>query len=58
MLSFIGGPRPGVYRFESGRLTEMDRVAAPALPPEPEKKKVAKKKPAKPPEAPPAGDKS
>jgi len=58
MLSFIGGPRPGVYRFESGRLTEMDRVAAPAPPPEPEKKKVAKKKPAKPPEAPPAGDKS
>ncbi len=58
MLSFSSGPRPGVYRFESGRLTEMDRVAAPALPPEPEKKKVAKKKPPKPPEAPPSGDKS
>lgn len=52
VLNFNGGPRPGVYRFVAGRLTEMDRVEAPAPPPEeakkPEKKKSAKaKKPAK-----------
>ena len=45
VLTFNGGPRPGIYRFEAGRLTEMDRVAEP--PPEPAKKKVARKKPAK-----------
>jgi hypothetical protein len=45
VLTFKGGPRPGVYRFASGRLTEMDRVEAP--PPEPAQKKPAKKKPAK-----------
>ena len=45
ILTFNSGPRPGVYRFDSGRLSEMDRVEAPASP-EPEKKKVAKKKPA------------
>jgi hypothetical protein len=46
VLTFNAGPRPGVYRFESGRLAEMDRVEVPppAAPP-PEKKKIAKKKP-------------
>jgi hypothetical protein len=48
ILTYNGGPRPGIYRFQAGRLTEMDSVAAPAPPPEPTKKKVAKKKPAKP----------
>jgi hypothetical protein len=46
VLTFNGGPRPGVYRFESARLAEMDRVEVPA--PQaaaPEKKKIAKKKP-------------
>jgi hypothetical protein len=43
-LRFNGGPRPGLYRFEAGRLTEMDRVEVPAPPPQP----AAKKKPAKP----------
>jgi hypothetical protein len=57
-LTFNGGPRPGLYRFESGRLVEMDRIAAPPPPPEPEKKKVAKKKPPKPADAPSSGDKS
>ena len=49
VLTFNAGPRPGVYRFESGRLAEMDRVEVPppAAPP-PEKKKVAKKKPPSP----------
>jgi hypothetical protein len=43
MLTYDSGPRPGVYRFERGHLTDMDRVevAAPAPPP---KAKVAKKK--------------
>ncbi len=40
VLTFSGGPRPGIYRFERGRLMEMDGVAEP--PPEP---KVVKKKP-------------
>jgi hypothetical protein len=43
-LTFPGGPRPGIYRFIRGSLTEMDAVAAPPAPPP----KVAKKKPAKP----------
>ncbi len=49
IMTFNAGPRPGIYRFEGGRLTEMDRVEAPpAPPPEAAKKKVAKKKPPKP----------
>ena len=48
MLTYNSGPRPGVYRFAGGRLTEMDRVEVPALPPKPAKKKIAKKKPGKP----------
>jgi hypothetical protein len=43
VLTYNGGPRPGVYHFERGQLMQMDRVAEPA--PEPA---VAKKKPAKP----------
>lgn len=39
VLTYNGGPRPGIYRFESGRLTDMDRVEAP---PE-EKPKVARR---------------
>jgi hypothetical protein len=42
-LTFPSGPRPGVYRFIRGALTEMDAVAAPPAPPQ-----VVKKKPAKP----------
>ena len=38
-LTFKGGPRPGLYRFEDGRLSEMDRVE---LPQQPRKKKTAK----------------
>lgn len=43
VLTFPSGPRAGVYRFEAGRLMEMDRVEEPAAP----APKVAKKKPAK-----------
>ena len=47
-LTFSSGPRPGVYRFAGGRLTEMDRVEVPqAAAPEPAKKKMVKKKPDK-----------
>ena len=46
VLTYSSGQRPGVYRFEAGRLSEMDRVEEP---PQPEQKappkKVAKKKP-------------
>jgi len=45
VLTFSGGPRPGIYRFERGRLMEMDRVEEP--PPAPQ----VKKKPAKPQQA-------
>jgi len=39
-VTYNGGPRPGIYHFERGRLMDMDRVAVAA--PEP---KVMKKKP-------------
>jgi hypothetical protein len=55
VLTYKTGPRPGIYRFDGGRLSEMDRVEA--LPPAPEKK-ATKRKPAKSGEAPKAGDKS
>jgi hypothetical protein len=55
ILTYSSGPRPGVYRFEGGRLAEMDRVeVAPATP----EKKTAKKKPATSGAQPKAGDKS
>jgi hypothetical protein len=49
ILTFKAGPRPGVYRFVGGRLTEMDRVDEPPPPAEPAKKKKPAKnnKPAK-----------
>jgi len=43
VLTFDSGPRPGIYRFERGRLMEMNGVAPPPGPPQ-----VAKKKPVKP----------
>ena len=52
VLTFRAGPRPGIYRFVGGKLTEMDRVAEAPPPPQPEKpvkKKAAKTK--KPPKA-------
>ncbi|MGO9627435.1 MAG: hypothetical protein ACLPXW_00395 [Xanthobacteraceae bacterium] len=54
VLTYNGGPRPGIYRFENGRLSEMDRVEGP--PPAAEKK-ATRKKPAKSGE-PKAGEKS
>jgi hypothetical protein len=43
ILTYNTGPRPGVYRFEGGRLSEMDRVqVAPDAPPAKTTKKKAK----------------
>jgi hypothetical protein len=55
VLTYQSGSRPGVYRFESGRLSEMDRVEAP--PPAAERK-TTRKKPARSSEQPRAGGKS
>ncbi len=41
VMTFNGGPRPGIYRFERGRLTDMDRVEVPS----PRAPEVAKRKP-------------
>jgi hypothetical protein len=51
IMTFTSGPRPGVYRFVGGRLTEMDRMAEPAPGPETKKKAVKTKKEKKPQEA-------
>jgi hypothetical protein len=46
VISYQSGPRPGIYHFERGRLTQMDRVEV-TPPPQATKKKPAKtKKPA------------
>ncbi len=39
VLTYSSGPRPGIYRFERGRLMELDRVAEPPPPPVQAKKK-------------------
>jgi hypothetical protein len=47
VLTYNAGPRPGVYRFEAGRLSEMDRVEGPAptAAPIPANKTAKKKRP-------------
>ncbi|TMJ04584.1 MAG: hypothetical protein E6G97_06425 [Alphaproteobacteria bacterium] len=43
-LSYMSGPRPGIYRFLAGRLASMERVAEPPQPKKPQKPaKTAKK---------------
>lgn len=44
VLTYNGGPRPGIYRFEAGRLADMDRVEVAESKPVPKPKKLAKKK--------------
>jgi hypothetical protein len=46
VLTYSSGPRPGIYRFTAGRLTDIERGAEPEPPPAPAPAK--KKKPAKP----------
>ncbi len=43
VLTYDGGSRSGIYRFEAGRLVEMDRLSGAT--PEPQVAKRAKKKP-------------
>jgi hypothetical protein len=45
VLTFNGGPRPGIYHFASGALAEVERVQSAPAPPSAQ---VAKKKPASP----------
>lgn len=33
VMTYLGGPRPGIYRFSAGRLTAIERVALPEPPP-------------------------
>jgi hypothetical protein len=47
VLTYLSGPRPGIYRFTDGRLTSMERVEAPPQPKKPaapRKAKTAKSK--------------
>jgi hypothetical protein len=44
VLTFNSGPRSGIYRFEGGRLMDMDGVQTAADAPQPAPKKVARKK--------------
>jgi hypothetical protein len=56
ILTYLGGYRPGIYRFVGGALTSIERGPEPAPPPKPAKP-ARKPKPrvaAKPPPAPPA----
>ena len=45
VISYQSGPRPGIYHFERGRLTQMDRVEV-TPPPQAKKKPAKTKKPA------------
>jgi hypothetical protein len=45
-LTYLTGERPGIYRFEAGRLDSLERVDQPPAAPKPAKpKKAAKKQP-------------
>lgn len=44
VLTYNSGPRPGIYRFERGRLMDIDRVAAAAEAPKVAKQEVRKKR--------------
>lgn len=37
VLTYVRGPRPGIYRFADGRMTSMERGAEPEPPPRPAK---------------------
>jgi hypothetical protein len=44
MLAYMSGERPGIYRFVSGRLVSMERVAEPPQPKKPQKAAKSVKK--------------
>jgi hypothetical protein len=35
VVTYIQGPRPGIYRFTAGRLTSVERAPEPPAPPKP-----------------------
>ena len=43
VLTYVRGPRPGIYRFADGRMTSMERGAEPEPPPRPVKGKPKSK---------------
>ncbi len=43
ILTYNSGPRPGIYRFDGGRLRDMDRVESAASAPQTAKRVVKKK---------------
>ncbi len=48
VLTYLQGPRPGIYRFSGGRLVSIERGPEPPAPARPEKKTVKKPPPKKP----------
>ncbi len=45
VLTYQSGPRPGIYRFERGRLMDINELDNPPSPPQTAKKRPPKKKP-------------
>jgi hypothetical protein len=38
VLTYVRGPRPGIYSFTAGRLTSIERAPEPPAPPKPQRK--------------------
>ena len=43
VLTYLGGARPGIYRFASGRLTSIERAPEPPAPPKPQRRAPPKR---------------
>jgi hypothetical protein len=43
VLTYLKGPRPGIYRFVAGRLASVERAPVPEAPPKPAKPSKSKK---------------
>jgi hypothetical protein len=44
VLTYLKGPRPGIYRFLAGRLASVERAPVPEAPPKPAKPSKSKKR--------------
>ncbi len=44
VLTYLKGPRPGIYRFVAGRLASVERAPVPEAPPKPAKSSKSKKR--------------
>ena len=44
VLTYLKGPRPGIYRFSAGRLASVERAPVPEAPPKPAKPSKSKKR--------------